>query len=217
MKTIVQCDFDGTITKEDVSFLLLDEFADGDWRKMLKEYQKGRIAVGSFNTIAFAMIKADKQTLLDFTLRSGRVGIRPGLPELLSYCSKSGFEFTIVSNGQDFYIDALLKEMGISGVQFYAATSRFTRDGLAVDYIGPDGNIATDCFKESYTRLFISQGYQVIYIGNGVSDVQPAQLSRHVFATGDMLQRCQELDLKCIPFGDLHDVVKGLELLQKPL
>ncbi len=30
-KTLVQCDFDGTITEEDVSFAMLDAFADGDW------------------------------------------------------------------------------------------------------------------------------------------------------------------------------------------
>ena len=36
-KTIVQCDFDGTITDKDVSFLLLNHFADGNWRQLLDE------------------------------------------------------------------------------------------------------------------------------------------------------------------------------------
>jgi len=30
---IIQSDFDGTITEEDVSFALLDVFAQGDWRE----------------------------------------------------------------------------------------------------------------------------------------------------------------------------------------
>jgi len=38
-KTLIQCDFDGTITEEDVSFILLDTFARGDWRRLLKEYK----------------------------------------------------------------------------------------------------------------------------------------------------------------------------------
>jgi 2-hydroxy-3-keto-5-methylthiopentenyl-1-phosphate phosphatase len=29
IQTLVQCDFDGTVTEEDVSFMLLDAFADG--------------------------------------------------------------------------------------------------------------------------------------------------------------------------------------------
>ncbi|MBI2979758.1 MAG: hypothetical protein HYY41_02890 [Chloroflexi bacterium] len=60
-KTLVQCDFDGTITEEDVSFMLLDAFADGDWRRRLKEYEAGRISVGRFNTEAFSMVKAPEQ------------------------------------------------------------------------------------------------------------------------------------------------------------
>ena len=65
MKTLIQCDFDGTITEEDASYFLLDTFAQGDWRKLLQAYKVRRISVGQFNTGAFAMVKADKQTLLD--------------------------------------------------------------------------------------------------------------------------------------------------------
>ena len=42
-KTAVQLDFDGTVTEEDVSFLLLDRFANGDWRKYLAEYTAVRL------------------------------------------------------------------------------------------------------------------------------------------------------------------------------
>ena len=34
MKTLVQCDFDNTIAESDVSFMLLDAFADGDWQQL---------------------------------------------------------------------------------------------------------------------------------------------------------------------------------------
>ena len=44
MKTLVQCDFDGTVTEEDVSFFLLDTFAQGDWRRLLQEYKEGKIS-----------------------------------------------------------------------------------------------------------------------------------------------------------------------------
>jgi len=65
MKTLVQCDFDGTITEKDASFLLLDAFAQGDWRRLLRDYKEHKISVGEFNTRAFAMVKADKATLLE--------------------------------------------------------------------------------------------------------------------------------------------------------
>ncbi|MFC2066686.1 MtnX-like HAD-IB family phosphatase [Chloroflexota bacterium] len=213
MKAIVQCDFDGTITEEDVSFFLLDAFADGNWRQLLEEYREGKVSVGIFNTRAFAMIKADRQTLLDYIFSSGNVKIRPGFHELLSHCSRKGLKFAIVSNGLDFYIDAILEDAGITDIDVFAAKSHFSPEGMVVKYIGTDGRQMQDGFKEAYTRLFLGQGYRVVYAGNGVSDIYPARRSHHVFATADLLQRCRETGLDCIPFDDLNDIVKGLELL----
>ncbi len=212
-RTVVQCDFDGTITEKDVSFLLLDTFADGDWRQMLKEYQEGRISVGLFNTRAFAMVKADRQTLVDFVLKSDEVKVRPGFGELLTYCSGRGFEFIIVSNGVDFYIEALLRGRGIKDIPVFAARSRFRPGGMEVRYIGPDGRQVEDSFKEAYAQRYLGKGYRVVYVGNGVSDFYPARRAHHVFATGDLLGRCQEMELSCTPFDDLNDVVRGLHLL----
>lgn len=213
MKTVVQCDFDGTITEKDVSFLLLDAFADSSWRQMLKQYQQGRLSVGTFNRRAFAMIKADKQTLLDLVLNSGQVTIRPGFPELRSYCSQNDLELVIVSNGQDFYIDAILSKLGINDIEVFAATSSFGPEGVEVRYIGPDGNEIEESFKETYTRLFLSRGYRIIYVGNGISDIYAARQAHHVFATGDLLGKCRETRLDCTPFNDLNDVVRSLERL----
>ena len=76
MKTLFQCDFDGTITFEDISFLILDAYGDKDWRRMFQEYKDGKISVGRFNTMAFATVKADKETLLK--LVKERAELRPG-------------------------------------------------------------------------------------------------------------------------------------------
>jgi len=214
MKTLVQCDFDGTITEKDASFLLLDTFADGDWRQMLKDYTEGKMSVGVFNTQAFAMIKADKQTLVEFVLNNSEMKIRPGFQELLSYCSRKDIKFVIVSNGQDFYIEAILKDLGIAGIEVFAAQTRFSPDGLEARYIGPEGRQMDTGIKEAYTELFLGKGYRIVYVGNGISDIYPARRSHHVFATGDLLQRCRETNLECTPFADLNDVVRELERLQ---
>ena len=213
VKTLVQCDFDGTIIEKDVSFLLLDAFADGNWRQLLDEYREGKISVGIFNTKAFAMIKADKQTLLDFIFAKSKVEIRTGFNELLTYCSEKGFKFVIVSNGLDFYIEAILRDIGLENIEVFAAQTQFSADGLQVKYIGPDGNQLEAGFKEAYTQLFLSRGYRVVYVGNGISDSFPARQAHHIFATGDLLAYCKQTNLDCIPFDDLNDVVRGLELL----
>jgi 2-hydroxy-3-keto-5-methylthiopentenyl-1-phosphate phosphatase len=213
MKTIVQCDFDGTVTEKDMSFILLDAFADGNWRQILEDYRGGKISVGTFNTRAFAMVRADKQTLLDFLFAHGEVKVRPGFRELLTYCFERGFKFVVVSNGLIFYIEAILRDIGADNIEVFAAQNKFRPEGVEVRYIGPDGSRLEDSFKESYTRSFLRDGYRVVYVGNGASDFPPARQAHHVFAIDDLLASCEETNLNCTPFNDLNDVVRGLELL----
>lgn len=211
MKTLVQCDFDGTITEEDISFFLLDAFAQGDWRRLLRDYKEHKISVGEFNTKAFAMVKADKPTLLEAL--KGEVKVRAGLHELVNYCLKKGFRLVIVSNGLDFYIRAVLKDLGLGNIEVYAAQASFHPEGMKVQYVGPDGKRLEDGFKEAYIKSFLKLGYRVIYIGNGDSDVAPAKYAHYVFATGDLLAYCRENNLKYKPFETFLDAVRELNLM----
>ena len=210
MKLAVQCDFDGTITREDVSFLILDEFA-GDWRPLMADYMAGKMPVGTFNRMAFNRIKAGLPTLVDFTLNNERIEVRPGFKEMLAYCREKGHRFVITSNGVDFYVEALLKDMGLADVEFYAAVSQMDPAGMKVQYIAPDGRELEAGFKEAYTDMLINEGYDVVYIGNGISDIFPARKAVKVFATADLVTRCEETGLAYTPFDDFHDVMRGLE------
>lgn len=208
-KTMIQCDFDGTLTHKDVSFLLLDAFANGDWRQLLEQYRRDKISVNYFNTHAFAMLKANKQTLLEFM--RDKVTIRSGFHELLNYCKKRDFNLVIVSNGLDFYIDAMLVDIGIKDIKIFSARTQFTSECLKVQYIGPTGEKLDRGFKEAYIRLFIDEGYRVVYVGNGASDIPAAKLSQYIFATGELLDYCRKAHLQHTPFVDLYDIVKGLK------
>jgi len=213
VKTIVQCDFDSTIAEDDVSYLLLDAFADGNWRQILKEYREDKISIGVFNAKSFAMVKADKQTMLDYILVKSEIRLRPGFNELLTYCAKKGFKFVIVSNGLSFYIEAILRDIGLDNIDIFASQTRFSPEGLEVKYIGPDGSELESGFKDEYTELFLSRGYRVVYIGDGKSDRSPASKANYIFARDDLLAYCREKNLNYMPFDDLNDVVRGLELL----
>lgn len=212
MKTLVQCDFDGTITEKDVSFALLDAFAQGDWHSWLRKYKQHKISVGQFNIQVFSMIKADETTLLKFI--KGKVKIRTGFRELVNYCSRRGIRLVIVSNGLDFYIKAILKELGLEEIEFHAARTFFDSQGLKIRYIGPDGKELDSNFKEAYLSLFLGQGYRVVYVGDGDSDISPARQAYQILARGELLTYCRENGLECKPFDDFADVIRSLELLK---
>ena len=209
IKTLIQCDFDGTLTEKDISFLILDSFADGDWRSVLEQYKSNRISVGRFNTLAFRMVKEDEPTLVSFV--NEKAELRPGLKELVNYCRLRNFRFTIVSNGMTFYIKTLLNNAGIDDIVIYAAQAEFNNNGIEARYIGPDGKEIQNGFKEAYVNKFLNEGWRVIIIGNGASDIPAAKLANYTFATEPMLSLCREEGFNCLPFGNLDDIIKGLE------
>lgn len=213
MQTLVQCDFDGTITEEDASFFLLDAFAQGEWRRLLREYKEHRISVGHFNTAAFAMVKADRHALLEAL--KDKVKMRSGLRELVDYCLAKDFRFVIVSNGLDFYINAVLRDVGLENLEVHAARTSFHAQGMKVQYVGPDGKPLEDGFKEAYIRSFLGLGYTVIYVGNGDSDVAPAKHAHHVLATGELLSHCRENNLNCRSFESFIDAIGHLEQISQ--
>jgi len=210
-RTLVQCDFDGTITYDDVSFAMLDAFADGDWRHLHDEYEQSNISVGRFNTDAFAMVRADRKSLLEITRNN--VKIRTGFHKFVACCQSKGFRLVIVSNGLDFYIEEILGNIGLGDIPVFAARTSFHPDGVKVQYIGPDGSYLDEDFKGAHTDSFLREGYRIIYVGNGTSDLLPARRCHYVFATDSLLVHCQRTDLDCTPFTDFNEVVRVLELL----
>ena len=208
-KILIQCDFDGTITKDDLSFLLLDAFADGDWRQRLKKYEDGKITVGRFNMEAFPMIKADRESLLEVIRHE--VKVRPGFQEMVTYCRRRGFRFVIVSNGLDFYIEETMNGIGLEDIEILSAKTRFSPEGLQVYYVGPDGKYLDDDFKGTYVNEFLGEGYRVIYVGNGTSDIIASRQCQHIFATGNLLNYFQKTNLDYTPFTHFNEIIKVLE------
>ncbi|RJQ40449.1 MAG: 2,3-diketo-5-methylthio-1-phosphopentane phosphatase [Dehalococcoidia bacterium] len=216
MKNIlIQLDFDGTVTCEDQAYTILDAYAPGLWRQHLEDYRQERITVGEFNRRAFALVHENEAKLVEFVLRHAR--LRRGFKEFVEFCHQTGLKCAIISNGLDFYINTILQDAGITGVEVRAARTRFTPEGIRVSYPGPDGEELESGFKEAYVRYFLAQGYRIIYVGNGWSDIFAARLAEYIFACDDLLSLAGEEGLPVEPFGDFNDVRKGLERLMKAL
>ena len=201
---LIQCDFDGTVTEDDISFKLLDAFARGDWRAINKQYSDGKITVGEFNERAFGLVRAGKKTMLDYL--KDKIKVRPGFQKLVELCQRKGIRIVIVSNGLDFYIKKVLNDMGLSNLEYHAAETRFHANKLKVRYLGPDGSVVDSGYKEKYVAQFLNEGYQVIYIGNGTSDLSPARGAHQIFATESLLKSCQSNGVTCIPFTSFVEI-----------
>jgi 2-hydroxy-3-keto-5-methylthiopentenyl-1-phosphate phosphatase len=208
-RILIQCDFDGTVTIEDASFTILDAFIPGKWRDMFRIYQEGGMSVGEFNTRAFSMVKADKESLLSVVRKD--VTVRAGFTDFVHYCKNKNYAFVIVSNGLDFYIEDILDREGIKDIEIHASITELKPTGLVVRHKGPDGNYLDKDVKVAYTDYYLKQGYRVIYLGDGSSDVMPAGKSQYVFATDSLVEHCRSKNIKYAPFSNFYDVIKVME------
>ena len=81
---IIQCDFDGTIIRNNLSVLIREHFAPAVWRTIETDYLEGRITVEESNRRQFALIKEPKERLQEFV--RDHIDLRQGFPEFAADC-----------------------------------------------------------------------------------------------------------------------------------
>ncbi|HVO77416.1 MAG TPA: HAD-IB family phosphatase, partial [Methanomassiliicoccales archaeon] len=169
----IVCDFDGTITLLDTAEFLLETFAEGDWRAPDRQLVKGEIDLEECMKRQVAMVHVDPDTMM--RALDGRVGIRKGLSELVDRCSANDVPFHIASAGLDFVIVHYLKKAGVlDEVEIHALESKW--NGRQIDLAFPPlRNEGARSFKQDVVLDLRKKGRKVVYIGDGLSDLDGAR------------------------------------------
>jgi len=205
----VQCDFDDTIVTGNVGKSLLNAFASAKWRAIENLYLTGEITVEETNRREFALLNVTKQTIEDHVLETAE--LRPGFPEFLEHCTSTGLNFSVVSNGVDLYIEPALRSLFSSTAQLHSAHGKITENGISISYLDPYGIDCQDAFKLSWLRYFKSQGQEVIYIGDGKSDISAALEADYVIATSSLEDYFRSERLNYFEFKDFYDVRQAID------
>ena len=208
---IIQCDFDGTITRNNLSVLLRQNFARGDWQKTESDYLHGYLAVEQSNKLQYSLIKEPKEKLQEFARQ--HVEVRPGFVEFAKYCHETGIPLVIVSSGLDFYIETVLIEIGMQNLELHCGQTSFGEDGIVVSYTDPEGNIINEGFKKRYLNWLRKRDSIIIYVGDGLSDLEAARGADHVFATDHLLRLLSTDSVACSAFSDFRDLLHQIRLL----
>ena len=208
---IIQCDFDGTIIKNNLSVLIREKYACSDWQKIEADYLHGHLTVEQSNKLQFALIKEPKERLQAFVRQ--HIELRPGFVEFIRYCQESAIPFAIVSSGLDFYIEPVLVEIGMPDLELHCGRTSFSRGGIDVAYYDPVGNIVSEGFKKKYLIWLKERGTNIVYLGDGLSDLEAARQADHVFATGHLLDLLDTYSIERSAFSDFYDLQRQIRLL----
>jgi len=208
---LIICDFDGTISTADVGYELIKRFSGDGWEEIDRAYCAGMMGSKDAYTQIAALMKASQDEMGAYVLRYG--GIDPYFKDFYTFCKTHGFDLVIVSDGFDFYIDAILKKHNVCNIAYFSNVVSF-HDDRRVTIEFPLRNEECDkcgnC-KRSILRQYRLTYDEIIYIGNGYSDICPAQEADVVFAKEILYDRCMEEGGNCVYYTDFSDIKTHIE------
>ena len=124
-KAIFCCDFDGTITSEDLGVATMKRFAPPEWWDYELRWRQGEISSIECLQRQFGLVDASEDELREFYLAQP---VDETFGAFAEACERAGIGILILSDGLDFYIDIILERMGLSHLPY--RSNRFEiRDG----------------------------------------------------------------------------------------
>ena len=212
-KTVIFCDFDGTITLSDNIVAIMKHFQPAGYEPIMKDIVDQKISLQQGVSALFGLIPSkQKNEVIEFVL--GQAGIRDGFAEFLSYVRNEGIEFYVTSGGMDFFIDPLLAPFGIPKDHVYCNRADFTGDHIQILWPHPcKAPCTNDCgmCKATIMRNFDPNSYERILIGDSLTDFQGAKIADLVYSRSILTKKCEELQVPHVPFTTFFDILENLQ------
>lgn len=211
MKNIhVFCDFDGTITDHDTLVFLATQLGGGlDLvRRVGEELRSGRMSLR--DGIAEEM----RSVRLPFSevariLRS-EISLDPGFASLVDLCRSNSIHFTILSAG--------FREI----IELFVPATEFPSVTVLANHIEADVERGWQCrFRDASVwghdkgesiRAAQNRGEYAVFIGDGFSDRQAAELADDVYAKHSLTDYCREHGIAFTEYRTLADVERKIYL-----
>jgi len=209
-------DFDGTITTEDVGVQIITEFGLPGWDEGIVKYCAGEIDSRELHEWEAKYLSSSQEHEMQEMARE-KGDIRAGFNELTAYAEAHDIPLEIASSGWSFYIDAILGKFKFSHIPYISAKIDFMLGDVAVFAPGPGATLCetNGICKCDRVRPRQRDGYQVVFIGDGLSDFCVSQQADVIFATRSLREYCEDNDIEFTPFDDFFDVIRALEKLQE--
>ena len=209
----ILCDFDGTISVEDVIDSLLARFGGPGGDVLEQDWRAGRI--GSRQCMA-GLVDLLRMTRAEFDGHLAGLDIDPAFPVFVGAARKLDVPIRVVSDGLDLAIRQILGRYGLGDLPLAAnqlapaespgrwrLTSPFQADHCR------SGTCKCACVAQAQ-----SGGARTLLIGDGASDFCAADRADFVFAKHELMTHCRAAGIHSVPITGFED---ALALLPKLL
>ncbi len=207
-RTEVFCDFDGTITCRDATDAVLETYALPAWRDWEQRWASGEISSQECLSRQVELIRADRETLIRF---AAGLPIDEGFFALERQCAKYDIPLTIISDGLDLLIEAILRRHSLLHIPFFSNHLHWDETGfpsLTFPFSMPECQSRSGTCKCALAQLIDRTSSHIIYIGDGQSDQCVSDKVQTLFAKGTLQTWCQDQMIPFRSFDTLTDVTE---------
>jgi len=207
------CDFDGTITYQDVWLEIGDYFIEDKkaWSELISSYEKTEIGSRECFLKEFSLIKNFDKKKFDEII--DKQVIEHYFKDFVKFCKDKKIELIILSEGIDYYINRILRNNGLD-IPFYTNKFVLSADeksiGLEFPYCDAECSNC-GCCKRNLLLNMTGDDEISVYIGDGLSDIYAVQYADIVFAKKSLASYCWKNNITYFDYIDFNDVRKKLE------
>ena len=207
-------DFDGTITKQDIGEQLFLQYGDTEKAEAIIKRISSRelTSVEGWKALFEILNPVSIDELTKF-VRSFEID--KAFHRLVSFAREQQVEMIILSDGFEFYIRTILERENITGIPIYSNRLIENGSGKPEPVFPYRDEECKDCANCKRNHVIENSGDDefTVYIGNGSSDVCPAQYCDFIFAKDSLRKFCEKEKVTFFPYDNFNDVVSKLETL----
>jgi 2,3-diketo-5-methylthio-1-phosphopentane phosphatase len=206
------CDFDGTISKQDVTDLVLERFALPEWHDIEEDWIAGKIQAAECMRRQVALIQASRQEL---DLFLDEVDIDPHFLAFNRFCHENQIRLTVVSDGVDYFIRRVLARHGMSDIEVIAnrLVLEITGDRTDFSLAQPFANNNCNAGSGVCKCAIVAPAGPHFYVGDSRSDFCVSHDAMFVFAKYKLVDYCEANGIPYVAYADFSDVTRTVETL----
>lgn len=213
MPIAICCDFDGTITSMDTGKALLSNLTKEDWQAVDKFVIDGQIGTREALIKQWGMI--EHTTWEEIFTIVDTIKIDPSFHDFYNWVIQKNLKFIILSDGFHKYINRILNdhEIKVESSDILANDVDLIRHKLKLSFNTPKCDHGCANCKYSHVLKLKNEGYKIIYVGDGLSDIFPsAELADIIYArNNEDLAKKLEGDKRLQVFDSFSEIKEDIE------
>jgi 2-hydroxy-3-keto-5-methylthiopentenyl-1-phosphate phosphatase len=210
------CDFDGTISPQDIGAALVRRFSagrDAEREALLARWFAGGMGHRELTLAECELMSVEEGEALEFA-RTFRLD--PQFAPFVREALGRGDAVMVVSEGFDFYVRDHLARAGFPDLPWAANAVDFAggRVTARFPFADPGCDSCGNC-KAQHVRRYRGRRFHTVLVGDGLSDRCGARAADTVLARGDLLEWCRREGIPHVPFehfGDVADWARARDL-----